>query len=111
MCSKKLTISDTLDYILNDDGNFNDLESDWDFDEIEKIGSNSDEVAANVVIDDTESHNLHENEDSDIPENDDDPHQMSMWHLKMKRKNNRKNTDGIKLTLIHRKTYISNLLP
>ena len=73
MCSKKLTVNDALDYIVNNDSDFDDLESDSDFDKIDTIGNNSDEVGANIVIDDTEIPNLHENEHPDIPGNDDDP--------------------------------------
>ena len=43
---------------MNDDSNFDDLESDSDFDEIDAIGNNSDEIGANVIIYDTELHNL-----------------------------------------------------
>ena len=60
MCSKKLTVNDALDYILNDDSDFDDWESDSDFDEIDARGNNSDEVGANIIIDDTESHHLDE---------------------------------------------------
>ena len=73
MCSNKLIVNDALDYILNDDRDFDDLQSDSDFDEIDAIGNNSDEVGANVIIDDTKLHNLVEKEDSDIPGNDDEP--------------------------------------
>ena len=49
------------------------MESDSNFDEIDAIGNNSDEVGANVIFDDTELHNLYQNEGSDIPGNDDEP--------------------------------------
>ena len=58
MFSQKLTVNDTLDYILNDDSDFVDLEIDSYFDEIDAIENNSDEVEANVIIDDNELHNL-----------------------------------------------------
>ena len=57
MCSKKLTINDTLDYILNDDSDFDDLGSDSDIAEIGAIGNNSDGVGANVIIEDAKLHN------------------------------------------------------
>ena len=49
--------------------NFDDLENDSDLDEIGAIVNNSDEVGANVIIDDTELHDLDGNENSDIPGN------------------------------------------
>ena len=58
---------------MNDDSNFDDLESDSDFDEIDAIGNNSDQIEANVIIYDTELHNLDQHENSDIPANDDEP--------------------------------------
>ena len=54
---------------MNDNSNFDDLKFDSDFDELDIIGKNSDEVCADVIIDDPEFHNLDENEDSDFPEN------------------------------------------
>ena len=87
---------------MNDDSNFDDLESDSDFDKNYAIGTISDEIGAKVIIDDTELQYLDENEGSDIPVNSE--------HLKIKRKNNHKNTIGRKLTLICRKILISNLI-
>ena len=46
--------------------NFDDLERDSNFDENDTIGNNNDVVGANGVIDDTELHNLDENDNCGI---------------------------------------------
>ena len=56
MFSLKLTVNDALDYILNDESDFGDLEIDSYFDETDAI--ENDEVEANIIIDDNELHNL-----------------------------------------------------
>ena len=70
MCSKKSTTKNALGYILKDDRKFDDLESNSSVDEIVATENNSDKVGANFTIDDNGLHNLDENKDSDIPEND-----------------------------------------
>lgn len=72
MCSKKSTTKNALGYILKDDREFDDLESNSNVDEIDTTENNSDKVGANFTIDDNGLHNLDENKDSDIPENDDE---------------------------------------
>ena len=49
------------------------MERDSNFDENDTIGNNNDVVGANGVIDDTELHNLDENDNCGIQENDDEP--------------------------------------
>ena len=56
MFSQKLTVNDALDYILNDESDFGDLEIDSYFDETDAI--ENDEVEANIIIDDNELHNF-----------------------------------------------------
>ena len=72
MCSKKSTTKNALGCILKDDRKFDDLESNSNVDEIDATEYNSDKVGANFTIDNNELHNLDENKDSDIPENDDE---------------------------------------
>ena len=48
MFSQKLTVNDALDYILNDESDFGDLEIDSYFDETDAI--ENDEVEANIII-------------------------------------------------------------
>ena len=72
MCSKKSKTKNALGYILKDDRKFDDLESNSNVDEIDATENNSDKVGANFTIDDNGLHNLDENKDSDIPENDDE---------------------------------------
>lgn len=83
MFIEKLTVNDGLDYVLNENSIFDDLESDSGFYETDTLGNNSDEIGANLKIDDTELHNLDENKDPDIPGNDDNP----LWIFPVTSKN------------------------
>lgn len=50
MYIKKLAINHALGYVLNDDSDFDGLESYSDFDEINTTRNNSDEMGANIII-------------------------------------------------------------